>query len=256
MKENKMAKQYTSSLTTDQLIQLAHEIFKPDSQDIRYVGSLMRAHIIGSTRDWNRQELIAFITDRNGGVPPDQIIKNAKERAANPRPTHAPPTSAPAPPPQRVYLVRVPCAACAVAVPEDKADSRVWCDQACMDKSNRLQNSAVNELTKFMGEVGTAFYDCQFNTDLMGGYLRDHTKAITKESLWEAFLALRGQLLTTLTPKQLNDMTADEQLAREKIDPGLGGCNLEEVRKFASQTRGRGVAMSHNSNVGFTGVGQ
>src|SRR6266478_9892369 len=137
-----MAKQYSSTLSTDQLIQLAHHIFKPNSQDIRYVGALMRAHTIGSTPHWNRQELIAFITDRNGGVEPDQLLKNMQERAANAaKPTHALPTSEtidqktgkrlPREAPKRRVAVFVPCFACGkdVAVPEDKADSRIWCDQ-------------------------------------------------------------------------------------------------------------------------------
>jgi hypothetical protein len=61
-------------LSTDQLIQLAKEILKPN--ELRHVDWLMRAHTIGSTPNWNRQNLIEYIASCNNGTDPDQIVRN------------------------------------------------------------------------------------------------------------------------------------------------------------------------------------
>jgi hypothetical protein len=36
----------------------------------------MKAHVIGSTPNWKRQELIEYITSCNGGTAPDQLVRN------------------------------------------------------------------------------------------------------------------------------------------------------------------------------------
>src|ERR1700732_5335433 len=74
-----MPKQLTSTLTTDQLIGLAHKIL--NNADGRHVDYLMRAHTSGSTPHWNRQELIAFLAARNGGTEPDTIVQNMTDAA-------------------------------------------------------------------------------------------------------------------------------------------------------------------------------
>jgi hypothetical protein len=245
-----MTKQFSSVLSTDQLIQLGHEIL--NAQDRRHIEALMKAHSTGSTPNWNRQELIAFIASRNGGTSPDQIVRNRDDRVAqSQKPTHAPPTSAPPEPSKRRVAVFVPCFSCGrdVAIPEDKADQTVFCSDACRNKTQMNQSAAVVELTKFMEEVGTAFYDCDHNTNLMINYLRDHKLTLKSESLLDAFLALRssGQLLTTLTADQIRDFSPAEYDRRSKLENSdqtgvMGGVDLKTMQMK------KGAPSIHSSN--------
>jgi hypothetical protein len=169
-----------------------------------------------------------------------EAVSAHQYQLAHPKPTHAMPTSAPPEAPKRSVAVFVSCFTCKrdVAVPEEQADQTVFCSEACRNKAQQQQNSAVTELTKFMSTVGDLFYDVQFNVDLMVGYLRDHRKTVTEASLLEAFRALKGKLLYRLTAQEVNAMDSKTYEQRLRIDPAMGGLDTAAYRKYQTKTDG------------------
>jgi len=237
---------HSSKFSTDQLISLAAQIL--NQNDMRHVHSLMRAHVTGSTRDWNRQELIAFIAARNGGTPPDQILDNMaaaalrKQTASTKREdggglavriVDLSEGSKPAPANPRA-AVFVDCAICRkeIAVPESKSHEPVFCSQGCKDKAEAKTNAATSALETFVTEV-PQFYICDYNESLLLSYLKGRgVTELTSEVLLDAYLNLRGQLLHRLTPDEIRDMTPEEFDKRSKQEPGdiMGGVDLNTMK--------------------------
>lgn len=243
-------KAFTSVLSTDQLIQLGREILSGDA--LRNLNALATSHELyfsdpyhsrGGTPNWNRQEIIQLIASKNNGTAPDDLVRNRDAaRLAPPKPTHAPPTSKPVetPKPQRIAAVYVPCAACGKPniVPEDKADSRIWCNEVCMATSNRAANTMLSEGDKFMEMMGSRLYNCEYNTNVLLNYLLAQKKTITCDNLLDSYLAVKGQLLSSLSARDIDAMSSEQLAARLKIDPELGGVNQADVRKYQSKTGG------------------
>ena len=127
-------------------------------------------------------------------------------------------------------------------MPEEKVDERVWCSNACYQGSLNLQNNAVNELTKFMNTVGEKYYDIQYNTDLMTGWLRDHNRTMTEDALLDAFFSLdkQGKLLKRLSAKEINSLTSEQYAQRLHIDPEMtnDSTTLSAVRKYQQKSGG------------------
>lgn len=242
-----MTKQFSSKFSTDQLIQLSKQIL--NSADVRHVDALMRAHVTGSTRDWNRQELIAFIAARNGGTLPDQVVENMaaasarKQQATQNQPQDGgglavriidlSEASKPAPANPRA-AVFVDCVICRkeIAVPESKSHEPVFCSQGCKDRAAAKTNAATRALETFVTEV-PQFYICDYNENLLLNYLKGRgVTELTSEVLLDAYLNLRGQLLHRLTPDAIRDMTPEEFDKRSKQEPGdiMGGVDLNTMK--------------------------
>lgn len=225
---------HTSSLTTDQLFDLAKQVL--NNQDQRHVAHLMKSP------EYFRQDIIDFISSRHGGTSPDDIVSNMQQAAARKREAAQKQSqdnggvavriidlseaSKPAPANPRA-AVFVDCAICRkeIAVPESKSHEPAFCSTACFQKAQAKQTDAVGELEKFMAFVGNSYYDCEPNTEAMTQYLRNHSKPITSDNLLDAYLALRnsGQLLMPLSVEEMDALTSAQFAAREKIDPEMGG---------------------------------
>lgn len=259
-------KAYASVLSTDQIIQLGRELLSGDA--LRHFNHLAKSHELyqsdpyhtqGGTPNWNRQSMIEYIAACNGGTSPDDIVRARDARVAaaqQPKPETTQANGAvavriidlskqgqpqTATPPNA--MVAVPCFVCRKDVPVrfDQSHKKVWCDESCYQKSVGQQNSAINELQKFMETVGSRYYDIDYNSNLIMAWLRDHRKNVTEQDLLDAFFALKGQLLGRLTPEQISQMLPDEfqkrsDLERSDVTGIMGGVDLSTMRKRPEPT--------------------
>jgi hypothetical protein len=145
--------------------------------------------------------------------------------------THAPPTSAPPGPPKRRVVVFASCAACGkdVAVAEDvlaEAEQKGWkvfCDERCQNNFGQKAQKMIRESDRFLQKIGSAYYNCGANSQMMLDYLKTHNKDVTEANLLDAFIVLRPQLLKSLTVAEMEALSPAGYAARLKIDPEMGG---------------------------------
>jgi endogenous inhibitor of DNA gyrase (YacG/DUF329 family) len=235
-------KRYTSILQTNQLIQLAQQVL--NDSDKRHVASLMRAHLSGSTPDWNRQELIDFLAARNGNTPPDQILNNIAE--AQRRKVAATQQQAkqdgggvmlkfidlskqsqPAQDPRAAVFIDCPVCGKQFAVPVAQKDS-AYCSKQCFQASKNQASNDEHAMRVFMQST-PQFYPCAVNFQALGNELERLKKTnISDTDILAAYLNLnrQGKLLKRLTDADLRAMSSADVAAREKIDPGFGGLKL------------------------------
>jgi hypothetical protein len=246
-------KRYTSALQTNQLIQLAQQVL--NESDRRHVGSLMRAHLSGSTPDWNRQELIDFLAARNGNTPPDQILNNIAEAqrrkvaATEQQPRHdgggvmlkfidlsKQNQLAPQDPRAAVFI---DCPVCGkqFAVPVARKDS-AYCSKQCLQAAT---NQAANDeaaMLVFMRQV-PQFYPHLANFQALGAELERLGKTkVTAADILDAYenLNRQGGLLRRLTDADVREMNSSELEKRIAIDPACGGADLAKAKE--GQNRG------------------
>jgi len=175
---------HTSRLSTNQLIQLSQQVLNPS--DMRHVGALMRAHVSGSTPNWNREELIAFITVRNGGTPPDQILENMASAQLRKEVETKQPVQQdgvvlrvidlgkqgqPAPQDPRAAMF-VNCATCnkQIAVPAAQANQPAFCSQKCFGAAKNQAANDEHAMLVFMQST-PQFYPCEVNFKEIGDQL-------------------------------------------------------------------------------------
>jgi hypothetical protein len=257
-----MTKQFSSKFSTDQLIQLSKQVLNPT--DIRHVNALMRAHVTGSTPNWNRQELIAFIAARNGGTPPDQILENMAAAALRKQTSSTLQQdgggavlryidlSAPKTAPQNPYIVvAVQCHGnCGQRVHVTVGDLNkfgvAYCPRCAPAAAAAIQPEAdmAKAYQDFLEQV-PQFYPSPTNIQMISNEIeRRKVARVTPDVLLDIYLALRPQLLGRLTPEDVRAMTSVQYEARLQQDPGMGGVNLDE----AHEGQKRGEATIHSSN--------
>jgi hypothetical protein len=226
--------------------------------DRRHVDALMRPHVIGSTPNFRREELIEFISSKNGGSSPDAILENIRAEVVKPKKeTHAPPTSQLEPAVQLKYptAVWVPCAGCNQehVVKEDlvKTGQPLFC-AACAGKLQARQKQVNDELTKWCNQPGLneKYYDCEYNNQKMLAYIMQRKGGtVTVQTMNEAMRALDAELLKRLTVEQVRQMTDKQFDERARLEGSyqtniLGGIDLATMR----QGQPRGESIIHSSN--------
>lgn len=260
-----MPREFRSSFTTDQLIQIAHETLKPDV--IRAVDALMRAHTSGSTPNWDRDKLIALLMKEHGGVSPDQIgqhrveqqrkrIEAQKKRAdatsgqsvvkivdlsAASKPAAAHPN----------MVIAALCSGCGAKIMVTyaylKATQFPTCD-SCAPKVE-VANKQVQEIMRAFIKATPDFYPIDSNIMALA-HEADRRKltSVSVSTLTDIYQALKasGQLLGRLTAAQVRAMTSEQLEARVKVDPQLGGADLAKAKE--GQNRGAEINFSTNAS--------
>src|ERR1700678_164191 len=252
----------TSRLSTNQLIQLSQQVLNPS--DMRHVGALMRAHVSGSTPNWNREELIAFLTARNGGTPPDQILENMASAQVRKEVETKQPVQqdgvvlrvidlsqqgkAPAPSPLALYAhacnggcgVRL-----ALPLGEIQANAKsCWCAN-CQPKAQKRYDVAVALKASFVTKMAGAYYDHPQNDQIFNAEIqRRGLVNPTLGDLVEMFVERRADMLLPLTDADVRGMDSSELAKRIAIDPACGGANLAK----AKEGQNRGEQQIHSTN--------
>jgi len=235
-----MVKQFTSTLSTDQLIALAKKILNP--ADVRHVDSLMRAHVTNSTPNWNRQELIAFIAARNGGTPPDQILDNMaaaalrKQTASTKREDGggavvnfidlSQQNQSAAVNPNT--LVAHPCSGgCGIrlAVPISDVQTGAatcWCPN-CLKVAQGQQKNDEAAFKDFLVQV-PQFYNHPHNLAIIDAEIvRRNLQNVSADDLIQIYIENRSRMLGKVSVEQMNAMLPEDFKKRIEIDPACGG---------------------------------
>jgi endogenous inhibitor of DNA gyrase (YacG/DUF329 family) len=245
-------KRYTSVLQTNQLIQLAQQVL--NDSDKRHVASLMRAHLSGSTPDWNRQELIDFLAARNGNTPPDQILSNiAEAQRRKVTATQQQPKrdgggvmlkfidlskqSQPAQDPRAAVFIDCPVCGKQFAVPVAQKDS-AYCSKQCLQAATQQAANDEAAMLVFMRQI-PQFYPHPANFQTLGNELERLGKTkVTAADILDAYQNLdrQGSLLRRLSDADVREMNSSELEKRIAIDPACGGADLAKAKE--GQSRG------------------
>src|ERR1700728_3149581 len=177
----------SSTLSTDQLIQLCHEVGVMKPAEIRHVDWLMKAHLTGSTPHFNREELISYFESTHGSDPDTYVynrdFKAAEQSRSQPegrttvriidlskqaQPAEVDPAT----------LVAHPCdGGCGIRLALPLSDVRSnaptrWCP-ACLKRSQATQKSDEAAARSFLEQVPES-YNHAMNWEILGAAMEHH----------------------------------------------------------------------------------
>jgi hypothetical protein len=145
-------------------------------------------------------------------------------------------------------LVAVGCGECgirlSITLAELQEHGGAYCPKCITGAAKKIEN-LESAFAEFVQTVGTKLYPIQSNIDAMLAEInRRKITAPTADNFLDVFLALQPQLLGRLTEEDVRNMKSWEYEARLRIDPGMGGVDLEKYR----EGQPRGEASIHSSN--------